>query len=329
VPDELSAVVCAPDVGAAAAAALVGRAAGRRAECFVYDSQELVEFFRTEVQQRLPRSYRLVLCGLEVVHTDWDGRVVRPRLMDALRGFLGPIRWYSARPWLAEDRRAVGHAVGEGNLIVDANAQSVAALVRDACLESVGDYERSLVRMGAEPAGGEEAEAEGRLILTSLKADHARMAAAVGMLIEGRLDELIEELAEEARGVDEQNRRFAEEHCRELQPMGEHRMAFVALPRQRHAFWAEVGAYARAHLKVPLSLCHLTGRSVLLLARERSLRADLRVWARYVTDLMPPAQSVGARPAVVPLVVRGLADDPGMIEEAVGLLRDGAHLLRD
>ncbi len=326
--DDYSAVVCAPDVEAAVAAALAGRAAEGRAECFVYDSQDLTGFFRPQVQRRLPRSYRLVLCGLELVHRDWEGRLVRPRLMDALRGFLGPARWYSARPWAVEDRRAVGHAIGEANLVIDEDAPSVAALVRDRCLEQVGQYEQTLLRL-AEAAEGEGPEAQGRLILAALKADHARMAEAVGMLIEGRLRELIAEHGEEARRSDEANRRFAEEHSRELQPMGEHGIAFIALPAERHAFWSEVSAYARRRVDVPLSLCHLMGRSVLLLARRPSLRADLRVWARYVTDLMPQAQSVGARPEVVPLVIEGLAEDPGLIEEALGLMREGAHLLRD
>ncbi|MCK4374179.1 MAG: hypothetical protein KAX19_02585, partial [Candidatus Brocadiae bacterium] len=72
----------------------------------------------------------------------------------------------------------------------------------------------------------------------------------------------------------------------------------------------------------------LEGRSVMLLACDAALRVDLRVWMRYVTDLVPAARSVGARPDVVPLVVRGLADDPGLREEVLSLMADGAHLLR-
>ena len=35
------------------------------------------------------------------------------------------------------------------------------------------------------------------------------------------------------------------------------------------------------------SVCHLSGRPVVLVARDATARADLRAWMRYVTDLLP------------------------------------------
>lgn len=329
--DRFTVIVSEPEVDGVVAGALVGRAAEGQAEALVFDSQGLLEFFGPGVQEKLPRNYDLVLCGPAVVHSDWDGRLVRPRLMDALRGFLGPVRWYSARSWEPEDRRAVGHIVGDGNLMVSETAASVAAMVCDACFGAGHQYEDSLVRFAEGRLSKEEEEdwgAQLRLVLTVLKADHYDLAGAVGALMGGRPDVLIGKHGDRARRTDEQNRAFARENAGEPRVMGRMKLVFLSLPPDKQPFWAEVSAYARQAAEAGLSLCHLEGRSVMLLACDADLRVDLRVWMRYVTDLVPAARSVGARPDVVPLVVRGLADDLGLREEVLSLMADGAHLLR-
>ncbi len=55
---------------------------------------------------------------------------------------------------------------------------------------------------------------------------------------------------------------------------------------------------------------------------------DLQVWVRYVTDLLPAARSVGARPDVVPLIVDGLKERPDLMDEVLELMAEGAHLLK-
>ncbi len=331
--ERFTVIVSEPEVDGAVAGALTGRAAPGRAEALVYDSQGLAEFFGPDVQRKLPHSYDLVLCGLAVVHRDWDGRLVRPRLMDALRGFLGPVHWFSTRSWEPEDRRTVAHVLGEGNLVVGDAGGSVAAMVRDAYFAREGEYEYedSIVRLTAGRLSEQEEKdwgAKVRTVLTALKADHSELAAAIGMLMGARLQELIDTYAERAAQTDEDNRRFALEAAQEPRRMGEKNLVFVSLPPVKHPFWAEIGAYARQQKDAELSLCHLEGRSVMVLACEPVVRADLRVWARYVTDLMAAAQSVGAQPDSVPLVIQGLANDPGLRDEVLSLMADGAHLLR-
>ncbi|MHC4480190.1 MAG: hypothetical protein ACYS1C_04385, partial [Planctomycetota bacterium] len=167
-----------------------------------------------------------------------------------------------------------------------------------------------------------------RQFVTALKADHRELGAAVGLLSEGRRKELIETHAERAEQTERENRRFARENAQPLRGMGGLKLVAVSLPRPRQPFWAEISAYARQEQEAELSLCHLEGRAVMILASGARVRADLRDWARYVTDLLPAARSIGARASVVPLLVRGLPEDPGLKEEVLGLLAEGAHLLR-
>jgi hypothetical protein len=328
---QFTVVVAAPDVDSVAAGALAGRAAEGRVEPLVFDSGGLVGFFASTVQQRLPRSYDLVLCGLEVVRTDWDGRPVRAPLMDALRAFLGPIRWFGGGVWDPEDVSAVAHVVGEGNLIVCRTPGPVAALVRDACFRRSGEYEDCLVRLAAGRLSQAEEEAWGaatRLVLAALKAEYADLSAAVALLMEARRDDLIARFGEQARRTDADCRRVAGENAEDPRPFGELKLTFLTVPQRWHRFWAEVSAYARGEKGAELSLCHLEGRPVLVLARNAELRVDLRVWAGYVTDTLPTASAVGGRPDAVPLLVRGLAEDCRLREEVLGLLAEGAHLLK-
>ncbi len=329
--DAFTVIVCAPEVDASAAAALAGRAAPDGAEALIFPSEELARFFEREVQRKLPRGYDLVLCGLQVVHVDWDGNLVRPRLMKRLRSFVGEAKWYGAAPWHPEDRRAVGHMIGEENLLVDPNAGSVARLMLDHLEEPGSDYDEQLARFGAGRDLGEEVNwAEDlRGVLTALKADRRMLAEAIAELIEGRPEDVVAEHCEQAEKVHEENRRFARENCGDPRPMREMKLVELQLPPERHPFWAEIGSYAREEKEVEFSLCRLEARPTLLLARRDDLRVDLRTWARYVTDLMPRAHAVGARPEVVPLVVEGLNETPALQEEVLELLKEGAHLLRD
>jgi hypothetical protein len=323
-------VVVAPQADAVVAGALAGRAVEGRAELLVLDSQELLGLFEPGMRRRLPRGYSLVLCGQQVVHTDWDGRLVRPALMDALRGFVGPIRWFSSGVWESEDRRAVAHVVGEGNLTI-ADPGALAAAVCRACCAEDDEYASLLVRL-AQGRGADEAEQRRadvlQLVLSALKAHREEMERAAAMLMAGGLQGVLDACGERAGRMAEQNRRFAVQHAEEPRPMGSMRLVCVSLPPPRQPFWAEVGRYARQEHEAELSLCHLGGRPVMVLAGEDGLRADLRTWARYVTDLLPGCRTVGAHAHVVPLVVSGLTRDEGLKDEVLRLLAEGAHLLR-
>ncbi|MHC4592362.1 MAG: hypothetical protein ACYS8L_06665 [Planctomycetota bacterium] len=330
--DDFTVVLSAPDIDSVVAGALVGRALKGRVEALVFDSPGLLEFFSSAVQQKLPRSYSLVLCGVEVVHSDWHGRLVRPSLMDALRDFLGPIRWFSAGHWEPEDRRAVAHIVGPENLRISPSGGSVAVMVRSSFASGDDEYADSLLRLATDRLSEREEEewgASARRVVTALKADYRQLAGAVGLLIESRIGELIEEHAATAQQTDEAIRDFARRHAGEPKVMGSMKMVVVSLQRAMQPFWAEIAAHARQEADAELSLCHLEGRPVMLLARGREVRTDLRAWARYVTDLLPGARSIGARPDVIPLLIPGLGEDVALRAEVLNLMADGAHLLRN
>jgi len=328
--EQYTVTVASPEVDPVVAAALAGRATEGSTEVLIFSSQELPRFFETEVQRKLPRGCGLMLCGVEVVHVDWDGRLVRPQLMERLRHFFGEIRWFSAAPWLAEDRQAVGHMIGDERLVVSEAAESLAGLVRRSLGAPEDDYEEALARFAAGKLSLEEARwAEPlRTVLTALKADRYALAEAVGELMEENIDGLLDRHLERARRIEEENRRFAARQAEEPLRMGERRLVCVGVPPDKQCFWAEVSGCAREEAEADVSLCRLLGRPTVVLARGPEFRTDLREWARYVTDLMPAARSVGAREDVVPLVIDGLDEDPGLQKELLGLLRDGAHLLR-
>jgi len=324
-------IVSAPDADACVAAALAGRACDGPVESAVFSSEDLVQFFRPVTQQKLPRGYDLLFCGPGVAHLDWDGRLVRPRLMEHLRKFIGALRWFSNVPWAPEDRRAVAHLIGEGNLTVSETAPSLTALVRDACFDRCDEYEEALVRFASGRLTEQEEGAWGaglRKVLTVLKGDRHALASAVADVMEGRIEPLIARHAEGAERTETENRRFAGENAREPSQMGSIKLVRLSVPLAMHAFWEEVGRYAREASDAELSLCRLEGRPVLLLACAEKVRTDLRAWARYVTDMLPGSRTVGARARVVPLMVEGLAEDAALEEEVLALLADGAHLLR-
>ncbi len=325
-------VVCTPDVDAALAAAIAGRVAEGRAETLVFASDELPAFFESEMQRRLPRGYDLTLCGHQVVHVDWDGRLVRPVLMKRLRRFVGVVRWFGRQPWRPEDRRALEHMIGADNVALADAGAALAELVLHQQQGGEDGYVQDLARCAAGRLSDQEEGRWGaalRRVLTFLKADRQTMASVVGELVEGNVGQVVEEHAEEARRTEQQVQSFAEASAQDVRPMGARRLVTVPVPEGKHAFWAEIGAFARTAAEAQLSLCHLQGRLVMVLAREAGLRADLRSWARYVTDLMPEAQTVGARPDTVPLLVDGLDEDPGLRQVVLALLQDGAHLLRE
>lgn len=333
-PDRTTVVVVAPDVDAAAAAALIGRGAQGHVEPLVFDSERLAAFFERSVQQRLPHGYDLAVCGLEIVHVDWDGRLVRPLLMDALRRHIGPVRWFAACRWDPEDRGAIVQMIGRGNLFVSDVAGSTAELVAASCGLEDDAYSRMLVKLGAgdTSAGRDTSDnaelARAHAVLTALKGNHRELAVAVSLLTEERLADLVRNYGETADRVDAENRRLARERASEPRPMGTLKLVCLSLPPDKHAFWSEISAYARQETASELALCRLEGRSAMVLTRGREPWVDLQVWARYVTDLMPAARSVGARPDVVPLVVDGLQDRPAMMDEVLSLMAEGSHLLK-
>ena len=183
--ERFTVIVSSPDADGVVAGALLGRSLDGRAETLVYASEHLVDFFGPAAQQKLPRDYDLALCGPGVAHVDWDGRPVRPRLMEALRDFGGRVRWYSARRWDPEDRQAVAHAVGQANLLLAGDAQTLCALVHAEAGGASDPYGESLVRFASGHLSRTEQQAWGAdlgLVLTSLKADHEQLGTAVGLL---------------------------------------------------------------------------------------------------------------------------------------------------
>jgi hypothetical protein len=165
-------------------------------------------------------------------------------------------------------------------------------------------------------------------VLTALKGDRRQLAAAIVMLSRERVQKVVDTYAESAEKTQEENRRIAAERAEEPVRMNEMELVRLELPEEKHPFWAEISEYARREADAELALCRLSGRPTLLLTRDEDVRADLRSWARYVTDLLPGARSVGARPDVVPLVVEDLVDRPELEEDVLNLMSDGAHLLK-
>jgi len=309
---------------------IAARACEESFELFFFDSAELVDFFRASVQAKLPNLYTLVICDLEVIHTNWDGELIRPRLMDALRAFVSPMRWFCARAWRPEDRAAVQNILGEGMLVVSETAPCTAALVRDRLAAPNDEYAALMAQFASDrlpEAQDQQWGAQWRRVVASFKGNPGRLGEAIQPLIDASPELVSEHLKQQADRVERQNRELAARNAVDLVPVGEHRLVCVDIPADRHAFWREIGDQARVQSGAQFSLCHLVGRPVLVLARGRDQRVDLREWARYLTDLMPQASAIGGRPEVVPLFVKGLNEDPGLMQEAITVLQDGAHLL--
>jgi hypothetical protein len=329
--ERFTVVVSSADLDGVVAGALAGRAVSGRAEALVFDSERLAEFFQASVQAKLPRGYDLAFCGLHVVHTDWDGQLVRPHLMDALRHFMGPVRWYAGGTWNAEDAGAVGHLIGADNLIVPGPGGTAAGAVRDRLFGPGDGYEDGLARLVAGKLADNEERRWGqtlRKVLTALKRDYYELANAVGALMDGRSQDLVDAYGPAAAQLEQENRDLARAVAEPLRTMGGARLVVLALPGQKHAFWAEISAYAREETQAELSLCFLQGRPVVLLGQSPGSRARLRAWVRYVTDLLPAAEALVEEAGHVPLLIRGLDRDPSLKDVLLGLMADGAHLLR-
>jgi hypothetical protein len=329
--EQFTVIVSTPDADGAVAGALAGRAVEGRAEALVFDSADLVAFFRPDLRQKLPRRYNLILCGPSVVHTDWEGRSVRPALMDALRAIHVPVRWFSGRRWDPEDRRAVAHLIGEGALRVSDGATSAAELVcREMCAPSDA-YADLLVRFVSGELGSREEESWGAtamLVLCALKTEPEQMAAAIALMMEERIDEMNARFGETARRTDEENRTEGRRQAAKVLRIGSVKVVLVTLAEARQPFWAEVSGYARREAEAELSVCALSGRSVLLVGRERNAHLDLEGWVRYLTDMLPGTERVGEQPDAVAVHVPGLAVNPGLRDEVLRFLQEGAHLLR-
>jgi hypothetical protein len=328
---DLTVVIHTLDAPSVLGAALIGRASEGKVEALAHEAGDLVRFFDGSVQRKLPRHYSLAICGPGLVHVNWDGELVRPGLMQALRRFMGSIRWYSGCAWEAEDVRAVGHIIGERNLFVDESAGSVADLVMADLGQPDDRYGAELARCASgrlSPQAEDDWGARLRGVVSALKAEPAGLSEAVALLMDGQRQELIDGRLGLARRVEEENRSFAREAAEGPLRFGELEMTCISLPAEKSIFWAEISGYALEAKDCALCLCHLVGRAVLLLVAAPEVRADLRVWAGYVTDLMPEARCVGASRNVVPVVVDGLLRDPGLKDKILGLLEDGAHLLR-
>jgi len=313
----------------AVCAALVARSAGGHCEVVFFDSDRLAEFFEPGIQDKLPGLYRLVICGHGVVHTDWDGRLVRPQLMERLRACVLPILWFSAAEWIPEDRATVGNMLGQERLRLSPAASCTAALVRDHFCAKDDAYAGQLVGL-VRGATAREPEWAGpwRRIINSLKNDARALREAIEPLIEEQPDPPPQPLLDRAALAEKENRQAAERGCGDLVTVGEFKLVPVVIPPQRHAFWREVADAAIARTGAEFCLCHLAGRPVLILKRSDAVHADVRPWARYLTDLLPVAQAVAQEPDAVSLCVRGLVEDPALKQEAVNILREGVHLLR-
>jgi hypothetical protein len=322
-------VASVPDVDGVASAVVACRAASGPFQTFFFESARLVDFLRRPVQSKLPGFYTLIICGLDVVHTNWDGELLRPRLMDALRGFVSPVLWFSARPWSAEDRAAVANVLGEEKLAIWPDAPCTADLVCRRLASADDAYAARMVRFAA----GNAPEAslfpcadDWRSVISSLRGEPERLTDAVQPLLDGTPEKLDKGLKERAARIEQENRDIAR-NAETPVDVYDKKLTTIAIPPGHHAFWREIGALARAQAGAEFCLCHLLGRPVLVLTRNPEERMDLRRWARYLTDLMPEALAVGEQPDAVPLFVRGLDSDLGLRHEAIGILRDGAHLL--
>jgi len=328
--DSVTVIVASPGLDGAVSAVLVARATHGPFEVLFYDSERLPDFFAPSLQEKLPPFYELVLCALEVMHSNWDGQLIRPRLMEQLRACGRPVRWFGTGRWAVEDRAAVGHIIGEQNLFVSESAPCTAAIVREALLPEGGEYERRLVELasGGEIEGEEEWQGQWSCVISSLKAAPRQLAEAISPLIQARPERLSEKLLERARKTAEENRSFAERAVGEPLPMRESKLVTIEIPPEKHPFWREISGYARAKREAGFCLSLLAGRPLVLLTRAAEVRVDLRRWVRYLTDLVPAARMLGSQEDVVPILVDGLPDDRGMMQELLDVLRDGAHLVQ-
>jgi len=325
-----TAILAPPDVDGVACCVIAARSAGGPFQTFFLESMSLGEFFSGDTQGRLPRLYTLLVCGLEMARMNWQGELLRPPLMEALRSVVGTVLWFSNRTWHPEDRAAVANIIGEENLTIEPSAPCTAQLVSRRLVRGEEAYAEKMVQFASGALPQEEEERWGvgwRRVVAALRADPARLPQAIQPLMDGHPERLPADLVELSMRVESENRRIAERGAAEPVPVRGYGLVRVEVPPGRHAFWREIAAYARAQTGATFALCHLAGLPALILCRGEDSRADLRPWARYLTDMLASAQAVFSRPEAVAFSIAGLPEDLGLVDVAIDTLRDGSHLL--
>lgn len=328
--EQITVVAAEPTVDGAASAVLALRQANSPTRNVFLFPDQLPDFFDRKTQQSYPSVYQLVICGIGVVHTSWDGELLRPKLIECLRDFPGPVRWYSASSWRSEDIAAIRNIIGDQRLRTDATAACCAEIVRRDYSSGTPYFADAMVQLGGGTQGSSaEWMNAWERIIESLKNDLPRLSDAIGPLIDGEPEDYDEGLLERAKEIEERNRRIADDGASDPRPMREYTLTRVEVPVDLHCFWREISAYARSKRGADFCLCHLADRPVLVISRGHEHRMDLRRWARYVTDVIPEAAAIDPAAGAVPLYVRGLANDAGLADEVERALKDGAHLLAD
>jgi hypothetical protein len=324
-------VVASPDAAGAVAGALAARSVSGSVEVLVLASCELPGLFDWTTRRRLPVRHGLMLCGQRVVQVDWDGHPVRSRLMECLRGFVGQVTWYGSGWWHDDDRRAVEHVIGVGSLHLDPVTGSCAVAARAALFGPEDHYEEGLCRAVCKDAGPHAAEQGSttlRGVLEGLKGDRRALAAAIRLLSAGGSEDVVTRYGAAASAREGANREWAATCTHSPVAAGPLKLVSLSVPADRRVFWAELAGYAREHSGAEVSLCRMEGCCVLMLARGDAPRVDLRKWARYLTDGLPGARMLEAAADAVPILIEGLAKAPELADQAMALLVEGGHLLR-
>ena len=326
-----SIVIAEPTADGAACAVMALRASGSTPDTFFVSSQKLADLFSSGTPGRSSASPSVIICGLGVVHTSWDGRVLRPHLMQSLRDIASPIRWFSPRRWRSEDRTAVANIIGVERLVVAPDSSCAAELIADFYAGQMGEDAKALVQMAGGKGNGSAPDWVGRWrrVIAALRDRPSQIRPAIEPLVAGNPAGLDAGFLERAEAVEQTNRDTAAQLAGDPIAMRQHTLTCLAIPGERHAFWREISQYARAVRGTDFSLCRLVGRPVLVLSRDEEERVDLRQWSRYVTDVIPAARAVEPRPERIPFYVQGLAEDPGLMDDVVRALKEGAHLIGD
>ena len=319
--DRLTVVLAAPGIDGVASAAIVARCADGPVEMLFMDSCDLPAFFDDPMQQKLPSRYRLLICGLDVVQRNWQGETIRPRLMEALRGSMQPIEWFSAGAWSPEDKAAVEHMIGGGRLHVTA-ASSCAELVQDAL--AAGGGAEPIVAL-AQGRGDDPTTAQWRRVISCLRDDATALARTAASLADEETEHPPADLVERADRVESDLRLAAEAGAGEPVPVGDRRLITLDIPAGRRVFWPEMAREAMRLKEAQFCLCALPAPSTLILTADEAVGIDLRPWARCVTDLMAAVRSVEEAPQAV--ILSAPDHDPALRSEVVRLLAENAHLL--
>ena len=317
-------IVAEPGVDGAACAALIVRARGQENTTHFFRSEELPAFFRRDYQEGLPRFYNLFICGLRVVRKDWQARPARAPLMEALRGLEQPATWFSTAHWEADDEAAVGHLIGENDLVVSPSYSSTAALVAERLPGQGEPLDRELVSM----AEGCETDSldNWRRVLAAHRNNAEVLSRVVTVLARGQVGTVPRQLMQRTERVEKENQRIAgEQH--DARRMGEVRVVFVELPRDKTAFWRDIGAAAMETADAGIGLIHPDAADVTLFLKDPTRRLDLQAWLRYLTDCMPGSETLDGGPDWTPVHIQNLGTDPTVKRQLLDILRGGAHLL--